>query len=268
MITMSSNQHRGAVKAFTLIELLVVVSLIAVLLSILLPALSMAKEAARRTQCASNVRQFGLAFLLYAQETGVFPIYNWTNRFDARSDAWAPKLSPYLQINYKRHVTATSNGNIIEAGPAPDPIWFCPSDYENNPIGYVPNYPNIVSYEDGRETAENFSRDPWRMEQITRPSGIIAMIEGLRPFRLVVYCFPAFPPTLDSDGDGHKDTNLTILGAIGAKYNNVGARHDRRANQVYLDGHVELRHIRDLAANKDDVWGRDLFQGKLYKVYP
>ena len=70
---MSSNQRRRAVKAFTLIELLVVVSVIALLLSILLPALSMAKEAARRAQCAGNVRKFGIACQLYAQETGVFP---------------------------------------------------------------------------------------------------------------------------------------------------------------------------------------------------
>jgi prepilin-type N-terminal cleavage/methylation domain-containing protein len=67
---MNRRRHRRHHRrqAFTLVELLVVIGIIALLISILLPSLQKAREAAKRTACASNLRQIGLAMFMYAND--------------------------------------------------------------------------------------------------------------------------------------------------------------------------------------------------------
>jgi prepilin-type N-terminal cleavage/methylation domain-containing protein len=184
-ISMKSLSKSKRHKGFTLIELLVVIAIIAILIALLLPAVQQAREAARRTQCKNNLKQFGLALHNYHDVYNTFPRFVQGSRYDGTGDGWRSfsahaMILPYIdqaplynKIDFNLNACCESGG---AAGGNNDALlnavrisaFMCPSDSPPQNMGAPNNYavcmgPNTGFDADVNQGQQNgiFNRHQW-----------------------------------------------------------------------------------------------------------
>jgi prepilin-type N-terminal cleavage/methylation domain-containing protein len=144
--------------AFTLIELLVVIAIIAVLAAMLLPALASAKRRARISQCASNLKQWGIALTMYAGENqNCFPDLTPPAGDGAHDLSWMPytfNTGFYPAYLYKNHAGNATAERVL------NDVLYCPDDewhrYQETLPGYTTNLIGYI-YLPGRRDADAVS---------------------------------------------------------------------------------------------------------------
>lgn len=211
------RRHSG----FTLIELLVVIAIIAILAAILFPVFAQARESARLTSCASNLRQIGTAFRMYSQDYDEhFPLRRFVDR-NVCLASWKHALQPYIK-------------NIQ--------IFACPTnvaarvyDESDNSTGvkYLAGLPRFnrgyFFYHAFFKSGAAVGTQPWW--------------DGLE-YSEVSFEYPSSSILLGENKDIYPDYGpwYAYVPKWGQSGANWGARHrtsDRAANLTFIDGHVK-----------------------------
>lgn len=212
-------------RRFTLIELLVVIAIIAILASLLLPALSQARMRARTISCVSNLNSVGKMFLLYYDDYKTAPPTKMAYKLDAMT--WAA----ILQHLYGRKISyPTAYCKNINACTLRNTVFGCP---ELSPLN--PNTSSLIltsyTYHPSYFNA-NINKAPWTFPQ-PAPAYLLWRIKN--PSRVLLLA--------DSNNVG---TLTTASGTItfGNSACRIDFRHSgRRVNYLFIDGHAETRSI-------------------------
>ncbi len=121
-------------RGFTLIELLVVIAIIAILAAILFPVFAQAREAGRKASCTSNLKQVGMAVMMYAGDFDEPLPWAASSSAPTTHFSWYQLVEPYVKSGVVRLPGPTGPLSITQ-------IWKCPS-YENRSYPKLPGDPD------------------------------------------------------------------------------------------------------------------------------
>jgi prepilin-type N-terminal cleavage/methylation domain-containing protein/prepilin-type processing-associated H-X9-DG protein len=236
-----NNHHRGKTdKGFTLVELLVVMSIISLLLAVLLPSLKKARQQGQAIVCMNNVKQLGLAFMLYGQEYNGYAmpsavqqtnLYWWGQKLPDGIDHKLGIVWPYLRSElggksvYECPSQPFGSYCLQGASGSKDPKWIT-STYGYNGYFLCPSqsgWPNLPG--------------PWqKITNINTPAMVLVFADTLIDYDLtrknpvLGNNFSLDPPYIYNSSSGNWTKNASPTTCF---------RHNDKTNAIFVDGHGE-----------------------------